>query len=79
MLGSGGQPNQTKEYLMLWSIETAITFSEVRLPTTDSKVKVRLNQCSGCAALVQPPSRLKHKKFHDELRTLAKEVGLARR
>jgi hypothetical protein len=71
--------NRTKEYLMLTTIDTAVTFSEVRLSTTDSKVKLRLNQCDRCAALVQPSSRLQHKRFHENLRAVAKETGLARR
>ena len=71
--------NRTKEYLMLTTIDTSITFSEMRLSTNDSKIYVRLNQCDRCAALVQPSARHKHKKFHEDVRAIAKHIGLARR
>jgi hypothetical protein len=62
---------------MLNAIDRLASFSEVRLPTNDSKIKARANKCSACGALVGPMDTTQHRRFHDELRKLAKQAALA--
>lgn len=60
------------------AIDRLTSFSEVRLSTTDPKIKVRANKCSTCAALVAPMDTHQHRRFHEEVRAVAKQAGLAR-
>jgi hypothetical protein len=76
-LGSGAiQPKQGVR--MLTAIDRLTSFSEVWLSTTDGKMKVRVNKCSACSALVHPNETRQHRRFHDELRELVRQVDLAR-
>jgi hypothetical protein len=77
MLGSA-RSNRSKEYPMLRTVDRLTAFSEIRLSTTDPKIKVRVNKCSTCAALVAPMDTHQHRKFHEDMRTIAKDAGLAR-
>jgi hypothetical protein len=70
--------NRSKGVRMLTAIDTAIRFAEVRLSTTDGKIKVRVNQCSACAALVPPMETQQHKRFHDDVRAIAQKAGMTR-
>jgi hypothetical protein len=63
---------------MLTAIDRFTSFSEVRLSTTDAKVKVRVNKCSACGALVGPMDTTQHRRFHDDIRAIAKQAGLTR-
>jgi len=63
---------------MLRTIDRLTAFSEVQLLTSDGKIKVRVDKCSTCAALVAPRDTHKHRKFHEDVRAIAKEAGLAR-
>jgi hypothetical protein len=63
---------------MLTAINRLASFSEVRLSTTDPKIKARANKCSACGALVGPMDTTQHRRFHDELRNAVKEASLAR-
>jgi len=69
--------NRTKENPMLRTVDRLTAFSEVKLPTTDPKVKARANKCSACGALVGPMDTHQHRKFHEDVRAIAKEAGLA--
>jgi hypothetical protein len=63
---------------MLRTVDRLTAFSEIRLSTTDPKIKVRVNKCSTCAALVAPMDTHQHRKFHEDMRAIAKDAGLAR-
>jgi hypothetical protein len=77
MLGSAAiQPKQGDP--MLRTVDRLTAFSEIRLSTTDPKIKVRVNKCSTCAALVAPMDTHQHRKFHEDMRAIAKDAGLAR-
>jgi hypothetical protein len=63
---------------MLTAIDRLASFSPVTLTTNDPKVKARANKCSACGALVGPMDTTQHRRFHDELRKLAKQADLTR-
>jgi hypothetical protein len=63
---------------MVSAVDRQTTFREVRLSTTDAKVKVRVNQCSTCNALVPPSDTIQHRRFHDDVRAIARQAGLTR-
>jgi hypothetical protein len=73
-----GAINQTKEFPMLTAIDRLASFSPVTLTTNDPKVKARANKCSACGALVGPMDTTQHRRFHDELRKIAKQADPAR-
>jgi hypothetical protein len=77
MLGSA-RSNPSKGVPMLATVDSSTMFREVKLSTTDPKIKVRVNQCTTCAALVPSMDRLKHRRFHDDVRAIARHVGLSR-
>jgi hypothetical protein len=74
VLGSGPL-NRTKELLMFRIIDRPVTFRKVKLPTTDPNVKVDLNKCSGCNALLEQMDTRGHKQFHDELRKFVQQAA----
>jgi hypothetical protein len=64
--------------MLLGAIDTLPSFREVTISTTDPKAKIKLSKCSACSALVAPMETHQHKRFHDELRTIARQAGLTR-
>ena len=67
--------NPNRELLMFRTIDRPVTFRKVRLSTTDPKVKVDLNKCSACNALLERMDTRGHKEFHDELRKFVKQAA----
>jgi hypothetical protein len=63
---------------MLRTIARLTSFHQVELLTTDPKVKVRVSKCGTCNAIVPLAETRQHKQFHDDVRAIAKHIGLAR-
>jgi hypothetical protein len=63
---------------MLRTIGRVTTFRQAELLTTDPKVKVRVSKCSTCNAILPQADTRQHKEFHDDVRAVAKHIGLVR-
>lgn len=64
---------------MLRTIGRLTSFRQIELLTTDPKVKVRASICGTCNAILPLADTRQHKEFHDEVRAIAKHIGLIRR